>query len=306
MLEIFLSKREILQLYMNRIYLGGGIYGVEAMSRRTFGKPASDLTLGEAALLAGVIRAPALVLAVESTRPRARQQLHRAQAHARGREDHRRTGRGGATRDVARAAGILASEQPASLREGIPATAVQGSHRRRQPAGLEGAHDLRAGSAGRGRNRRAQRSASPQRSRSAGGAGRDRSAHRKPSGDRRRIGLSDDAVQSRGAQPSAAWIGIQAVRVRRGARAGALAGVDAERAAAGGRAGARRRLDSARRSREDARHDDAARGAARVEQRRRRPASAARGRASRDQAGERDWVCPISRMCRRSRLAADW
>jgi 1A family penicillin-binding protein len=59
MLEIFLSKREILQLYMNRIYLGGGIYGVEAMSRRTFGKPSSDLTLGEAALLAGVIRAPA-------------------------------------------------------------------------------------------------------------------------------------------------------------------------------------------------------------------------------------------------------
>jgi penicillin-binding protein 1A len=59
MLEIFLSKREILQLYMNRIYLGSGIYGVETMSRRTFGKPASDLTLGEAALLAGVIRAPA-------------------------------------------------------------------------------------------------------------------------------------------------------------------------------------------------------------------------------------------------------
>src|SRR6185436_3340293 len=59
MLEIFLSKREILQLYMNRIYLGSGIYGVEAMSRRTFGKPAADLTLGEAALLAGVIRAPA-------------------------------------------------------------------------------------------------------------------------------------------------------------------------------------------------------------------------------------------------------
>ncbi|HZM93317.1 MAG TPA: PBP1A family penicillin-binding protein [Vicinamibacterales bacterium] len=59
MLEIFLSKREILQLYMNRVYLGGGIYGVETMSRRTFGKPAADLTLGEAALLAGVIRAPA-------------------------------------------------------------------------------------------------------------------------------------------------------------------------------------------------------------------------------------------------------
>ena len=59
MLEIFLSKKEILQLYMNRIYLGSGIYGVEAMSRRTFGKPASDLSLAQAALLAGVIRAPA-------------------------------------------------------------------------------------------------------------------------------------------------------------------------------------------------------------------------------------------------------
>jgi 1A family penicillin-binding protein len=59
MLEVFLSKKEILQLYMNRIYLGSGIYGVEAMSRRTFGKPAADLTLAEAALLAGVIRAPA-------------------------------------------------------------------------------------------------------------------------------------------------------------------------------------------------------------------------------------------------------
>jgi 1A family penicillin-binding protein len=59
MLELFLTKREILQLYMNRIYLGGGIYGVETMSRRAFGKPASDLSLAEAALLAGVIRAPA-------------------------------------------------------------------------------------------------------------------------------------------------------------------------------------------------------------------------------------------------------
>jgi penicillin-binding protein 1A len=59
LLEIFLSKKEILQLYMNRVYLGSGIYGVETMSQRTFGKPASDLTLGEAALLAGIIRAPA-------------------------------------------------------------------------------------------------------------------------------------------------------------------------------------------------------------------------------------------------------
>ena len=59
MLEIFLSKKEILELYFNRVYLSGGIYGVESMSEKLFGKPASQLTLGEAALIAGIIRAPA-------------------------------------------------------------------------------------------------------------------------------------------------------------------------------------------------------------------------------------------------------
>ena len=59
MLEILLSKREILQLYLNRVYLSGGIYGVETMSRKMFRKPASKLTLAEAALIAGIIRAPA-------------------------------------------------------------------------------------------------------------------------------------------------------------------------------------------------------------------------------------------------------
>jgi 1A family penicillin-binding protein len=58
MLEIFLSKQEILELYLNRIFLGGGIYGVETMSQKMLRKPASQLTLAEAALIAGVIRAP--------------------------------------------------------------------------------------------------------------------------------------------------------------------------------------------------------------------------------------------------------
>jgi 1A family penicillin-binding protein len=59
MLEVFLSKREILELYLNRVYLSAGIYGVETMSQRLFRKPASQLTLAEAALVAGIIRAPA-------------------------------------------------------------------------------------------------------------------------------------------------------------------------------------------------------------------------------------------------------
>ena len=58
MIEQRLSKTQILELYLNRIYLGGAVYGVEAMSRNVFGKPAADLTLSEAAFIAGLIRMP--------------------------------------------------------------------------------------------------------------------------------------------------------------------------------------------------------------------------------------------------------
>jgi penicillin-binding protein 1A len=52
------SKKEILELYVNRIYFGAGCYGVETASQAYFGKNASKLTLPEAALLAGLIRSP--------------------------------------------------------------------------------------------------------------------------------------------------------------------------------------------------------------------------------------------------------
>ena len=57
-LEIRLSKPEILELYLNQVYFGGGAYGVEAASRRYFDKPARELTLPEAALIAGLLKAP--------------------------------------------------------------------------------------------------------------------------------------------------------------------------------------------------------------------------------------------------------
>jgi penicillin-binding protein 1A len=59
LIETQLTKEQILELYLNRIYLSAGIYGVEAMSRRVFGKPAKDVTLAESALIAGLARAPA-------------------------------------------------------------------------------------------------------------------------------------------------------------------------------------------------------------------------------------------------------
>src|SRR5919197_1123588 len=52
------SKDAILELYLNKVYFGDGLYGVEAASRGYFGKPASKLTIAEAALLAGLIQSP--------------------------------------------------------------------------------------------------------------------------------------------------------------------------------------------------------------------------------------------------------
>lgn len=58
MIEVRLSKAQILELYLNRVYLSAGLYGVEAMSVGAFGKHARDLTLAESALIAGLIQAP--------------------------------------------------------------------------------------------------------------------------------------------------------------------------------------------------------------------------------------------------------
>ena len=57
-IEKLYSKDEILEIYLNKVYFGDGLYGAEAAARGYFGKPASDLTVAEAAMLAGIIRAP--------------------------------------------------------------------------------------------------------------------------------------------------------------------------------------------------------------------------------------------------------
>jgi penicillin-binding protein 1A len=57
-IEARFDKEEIIEIYLNRVYLGSGAYGVDAAARRYFAKAASDLSLAEAAMLAGLIRAP--------------------------------------------------------------------------------------------------------------------------------------------------------------------------------------------------------------------------------------------------------
>src|SRR5579884_3770597 len=57
-LEAHLSKNEILKLYLDRAYLGGGAFGVDAAAQYYFGKSVRDVTLAEAAMLAGLFKAP--------------------------------------------------------------------------------------------------------------------------------------------------------------------------------------------------------------------------------------------------------
>lgn len=57
-LERRFSKDQILELYLNRVYFGGGAYGIDAASRRFFGHSAEKLSLSEAAIIAGLVKAP--------------------------------------------------------------------------------------------------------------------------------------------------------------------------------------------------------------------------------------------------------
>ena len=57
-LERKFTKDQILELYLNRVYFGGGAYGIDAASRNFFGHGADRLSLGEAAIIAGLVKAP--------------------------------------------------------------------------------------------------------------------------------------------------------------------------------------------------------------------------------------------------------
>jgi penicillin-binding protein 1A len=57
-LERKYTKNEIIELYLNRVYFGSGAFGVEAAAQKYFGKPARDVTIAEAAMLAGLVRSP--------------------------------------------------------------------------------------------------------------------------------------------------------------------------------------------------------------------------------------------------------
>ena len=57
-LEWKFSKEQILELYLNKVYFGGGAYGIDSASRKFFSHPADKLSVGEAAIIAGLVKAP--------------------------------------------------------------------------------------------------------------------------------------------------------------------------------------------------------------------------------------------------------
>lgn len=57
-LERKFTKQQILELYLNKVYFGGGAYGIDAASRKFFGHPATSLSLAEASVIAGLVKAP--------------------------------------------------------------------------------------------------------------------------------------------------------------------------------------------------------------------------------------------------------
>src|SRR3546814_12031745 len=68
-IESELTKDQILELYMNQIYLGHRAYGFAAASRTNFGKPLSEVTAAEAALLAGIPTAPSRSTPITNLEP---------------------------------------------------------------------------------------------------------------------------------------------------------------------------------------------------------------------------------------------
>ncbi|MGN6500340.1 MAG: transglycosylase domain-containing protein [Tsuneonella sp.] len=57
-LEAKFSKQQILELYLNKVYFGGGAYGIDSASRKFFSHDATHLSVGEAAIIAGLVKAP--------------------------------------------------------------------------------------------------------------------------------------------------------------------------------------------------------------------------------------------------------
>ena len=266
MIDAQLTKEQVLELYLNRIYLSAGVYGVETMSRHLFGRPAKQLNLAECALIAGLARAPSALSPwsnLDGAIERSHVVLTRMREEGFITESEEREAR----RTSIRIRPYPGRKRSAGrLREGVScaSSSASGSAATIRPTGRCARPSSRSC-----RTRPSRSCASGlapvQRSGAAGGARRDRSAHRRHSGARGRARFRAVAVQPREPQPASAGLGLQAAALRGRAREWILARV-AHRRADDHRAARARRVGAEERRRRHAGRADAAGGAPRVEQ----------------------------------------
>ena len=254
------SKDRILELYLNKVYFGDGLYGVEAAARGYFGKHASELSLAEAALLAGLVKSPSSYAPTVS-RERAlarRNVVLQAMLEVGAIDRPTWTGRARDTRSSSTTACQARSRIGQYFKEQVRQELVErfGWERVYQgglrvfstidladaaggrSGGRESAEDLDAESRraagarrlGRTRLRNRQRTHGARAGRdddptaAAGRADRDGSGNRARARDGRRPRLRREPFQPRGAGEAAAGLRLQAVRLCRGARSGLHAG----------------------------------------------------------------------------------
>ena len=211
------ARTEILELYLNRVYFGAGAYGVEAAAQRYFGKPAKQVKIAEAAMLAGLVKSPSRL--APSRNPNGAER--RAQVvlaamvgcglrHRDHGED--RAGRAGAR---GQAGGRRLGQLHRRLDHGRARRS--GRPRRAGPGDRDLDRSRPAGGRRKGRGRRTRPQGREVR-RAAGRAGRDDAGRRDPRTGRRQE-LRRKPVQPRGRRQAPAGLGVQAVRLSDRARA---------------------------------------------------------------------------------------
>ncbi len=92
-LERKFTKEALLELYLNRVYFGGGAYGIDAASRKFFGHSATTLSLEEAAIIAGLVKAPSRYAPSADADAARRRRRYRHRHHGRFGRDYRRRSR---------------------------------------------------------------------------------------------------------------------------------------------------------------------------------------------------------------------
>ena len=241
-IEAEFSKDEILELYLNKVYFGAGLYGAEAAALGYFGKPAADLDLAQAALLAGLVKSPSSYApTVDLARATARRNVVLMVMRDSGvitADEHKKAVRerlcwrtrsgaakptvstsrkpsaaswssGSATRVSTKAAwwstrpSISAMQKAAEAEVARVAEGDRGASGRAPPEGRAGTHDSPA----------------------AGGAGCPGSADRRSAGAGGRTRLQRQPVRPGAPGQAPGGLRVQAVRLRGGDRSRLLAGV---------------------------------------------------------------------------------